>query len=124
MNKIKEIFLKVMNVVKPKLSLLDAKFQTFMPNPKLRKITYIAISSLFGFMFLIIFLGLFLSPLRTTEPGGTVINKPNIVVGSPTPEPVLSATQAEILRLETKIKEMRFPESILNIPVIEKDITI
>ncbi len=125
MNKIKEIVNNLKTKLTPKFLVLDSKFEKFMPNLKLRKIAYIAIGSLFGFMFLIIILGLLLSPLRNQPiDEGTILNKPNVIVSSPKPEVPLSDTEKLILNLETRIKEMRFPESILNIPVIEMDITI
>lgn len=125
MNKIKEIVNNLKTKLTPKFLVLDSKFEKFMPNLKLRKIAYIAIGSLFGFMFLIIILGLLLSPLRNQPiDEGTILNKPNVIVSSPKPEVPLSDTEKLILNLETRIKEMRFPESILNIPVIEMDIII
>ena len=36
----------------------------------------------------------------------------------------LSDTEKVILDLETKIKELKFPESILNIPQIERNLSI
>jgi hypothetical protein len=125
MNKMKEIVNNLKTKLTPKFLVLDSKFEKFMPNSKLRKIAYIAIGSLFGFMFLIIILGLLLSPLRNQPiDDGIILNKPNVIVSSPKPEVPLSDTEKLILNLETRIKEMRFPESILNIPVIEMDITI
>ena len=66
---------------------------------------YIGVGSLFGFMFLIILLGLLLSPFRNnTVDLGTKLNKPNIVSVSPEPQKELSETQKEILNLENRIK--------------------
>mgnify|MGYP001570413990 FL=1 len=113
------------NSLKPKLIMFDAKINSLVPNPKIKKILYIGVGSLFGFMFLIILLGLLLSPFRNnTVDLGTKLNKPNIVSVSPEPQKELSETQKEILNLENRIKELRFPESILNIPVIERDLSI
>lgn len=113
------------SAVKNIITILDTKISTLIPNPKTKKIFYIAIGTLFGFMFLIIFLGLLLSPLRNqTKENNISLNKTKIIVSSPKPEEELSETQKQILNLETKIKEMRFPESILNIPTVERNISI
>lgn len=116
---------KIFDLVKPKLVILDSKISVFVPNPKTKKIFYIAIGSLFGFMFLIIILGLILSPFRNQkQETGTTLNKPSIIVSSPKPQIELSDTERVILNLETKIKDLKFPESILNIPQIEKNLSI
>lgn len=123
--KIMEFVQKIKGAITPKLLSFDAKFQTFIPNQKLRKVVYIAFASLFGFMFLIIILGLLLSPFRNQPVDeGTILNKPNVIISSTKPEVELSDTEKLILNLEMKIKEMRFPESILNIPAIETDLVI
>lgn len=125
MEKITTTIKSIMERVKPKLTLIDQKVDTFLPNPKIKKIAYIAFGSLFGFMFLIILLGLLLSPFKNKrEDNGLILNKPKIIIDSPKPEVVLSQTQKEILKLETEIKELKFPESILNIPQIERELTI
>lgn len=111
--------------IKPRLITIDQKVTTFLPNSKLRRIVYIALGSMVGFMFLIIILGLILSPFRNQKQEiGTTLNKPNIIVSSPKPQIELSDTEKVILDLETKIKELKFPESILNILQIETNITI
>lgn len=121
MNKISEAKLLLIS----KVQVLDAKIALFMPNPKLRKVLYITTASLFSFMFLIIILGLIFSPFRNQkQETGTILNKPNIIVLSPKPQIELSNTEKTILDLETKIKELKFPESILNIPQIERDLSI
>lgn len=110
--------------VKPKLILIDQKVDTFLPNPKIKKIAYIALGSLFGFMFLIILLGILLSPFRQTgKNNDLVLNKPKIIVESPKPEINLTEKQKEILKLESEIKELKFPESILNIPTVESNLS-
>lgn len=115
----------VVEKVKPKLILIDEKVNTFLPNPKIKKIAYIGLGSLFGFMFLIIVLGLLLSPLRNVNKDeGTVLKKTNIIVDSPKPQAELNENQKQILMLENEIKELKFPESILNIPVIESSLSI
>lgn len=111
--------------VKKIITILDTKISTLIPNPKTKKIFYIAIGSLFGFMFLIIILGLILSPFRNQkQETGTTLNKPDIIVSSPKPQIELSDTEKVILDLEIKIKELKFPESILNIPQIERNLSI
>lgn len=125
MEKITTTIKQFIEKVKPKLTLIDQKVDTFLPNPKIKKIAYIAIGSLFGFMGLIILLGLLLSPFKNKrENNSLILNKPKIIIDSPKPEVVLSQTQKEILKLETEIKELKFPESILNIPQIERELTI
>lgn len=124
-NKLQETISNLKAKVLPKLTLIDSKFQTFMPNPKLRKLTYITMASLFSFMFLIIVLGLLLSPLKNTGNNtGITLNKPAITLNSPVPVAPLSAMQQKLLDLEIKIKNLVFPESILNTPVIETDLKI
>lgn len=115
----------VIEKVKPKLILIDEKVNTFLPNPKIKKMAYIGLGSLFGFMFLIIVLGLLLSPLRNVNRDeGTVLKKTNIIVDSPKPQAELNENQKQILMLEKEIKELKFPESILNIPVIESNLSL
>ena len=123
--KITTTFKTVIEKIKPKIVLFDQKVDTFLPNPKIKKIAYIAIGSLFGFMFLIIILGLLLSPMRNANNSdGLVLKKTNIIVDSPKPQMELNENQKQILMLENEIKELKFPESILNIPVIENDLSI
>jgi hypothetical protein len=83
------------------------------------------IGSLLGFMFLIIILGLLLSPLReSNNDEGTVLKKANIIVDSPKQQVELNENQKQILMIENEIKELKFPESILNIPIIESNLAI
>ncbi|MFZ3301504.1 MAG: hypothetical protein WA152_02205 [Microgenomates group bacterium] len=125
MEKIKSTIKNIIEKIKPKLILFDEKVNTFLPNPKIKKIAYITVGSLFGFMFLIIILGLLLSPLRNnSRDEGTVLKKTNIIVDSPKPQIELNENQKQILMLENEIKELKFPESILNIPIIESNLTI
>lgn len=105
--------------------LLDEKVNTFIPNPKIKKIMYIGVGSLFGFIFLIIILGSLLSPFMKAPQGtGTIINKTKIISSSPEPQKELSENQKQLLKLQTEVKDMQFPDSLLNIPVIEKDLSI
>lgn len=105
--------------IKPRLITIDQKVTTFLPNPKLRKIVYIALGSMVGFMFLIIILGLLLSPFRKVDTNtGSVLNKPNIIVESPKPQLDLTENQKQILILGTEVKELNFPPTILNIPIL------
>lgn len=116
---------KISNYLKPKILALDFKISVLVPNPKTKKILYISIGSLFGFIFLIIILGIIISPFRNKGgSSGIILNKPQIETSSPTPQKELSETEKKILNLEIRIKEMRFPESILNIPIIETDLKI
>lgn len=111
--------------VKPALISVDGKINTLIPNPKIKKLAYIGVGSLFGFMFLIIFIGILVSPLRNrSNDSDTVLKKPNIIVSSPEPQKELNDTQKEILKLENEINNITFPESELNIPVIERGLTI
>lgn len=113
-----------LNQIKPLLQKIDLKFQTLIPNPKLRKVLYYGVGGLFGFMFLLVFLGLLLSPLKNNNSDGFLLTKPKIENPSPAPQKELSETQKQILNLENKIKDLRFPESILTIPTIESDLHI
>lgn len=124
-NKINQTLTNVKSKLGPKLILIDNKFSTFMPNAKLRNVVYITMISLISFMFLIIILGLLLSPLRRTgTQTGLTLKKPNIVSSSPLPEVGLSETQSKLQDLENKINNLKFPESNINIPVIEFEIKI
>ncbi len=121
-DKLKIIFA---NYVKPTLIAIDTKVNTLIPNPKIKKIAYIGMGSLFGFMFLIIIIGILVSPLRNTpSDNGIVIKKPNTIVSTPEPQKELSDTQKELLKLENQINDTTFPESELNIPLIERELTI
>jgi hypothetical protein len=123
--KIIQLVNKVISAVKPKLVILDSKITTLIPNPKTKKILYIAVGSLFGFMFLIIILGIILSPFRqqdsTAEPE---IIKRVLPTSGPNEPIILTDIQKEIKDLENIIKELRFPESTLNTPVVESDISL
>jgi hypothetical protein len=74
MNKVSEA---CRSAVKKIITILDTKVSTLIPNPKTKKIFYIAIGSLFGFMFLIIILGLILSPFRNQKQE-SILNIPQI----------------------------------------------
>lgn len=125
LEKVKTTIGTIIEKVKPKVILFDQKVDTFLPNPKIKKIAYIGLGSLFGFMFLIIILGLLLSPLRNARNSdGLTLKKTNIIVDSPKPQMELNENQKQILMLESEIKELKFPESILNIPVIESNLSI
>ena len=106
--KIKDILNKISDFVNLKfkhiLSKIDLKASELIPNPKVKKIAYIAFVSLFGFMFLIIIIGILVSPLRNTpSDNGIVIKKPNTIVSTPEPQKELSDTQKELLKLENQI---------------------
>lgn len=125
MNKINDFLQNLKLKLIPKITLIDSKFQTLIPNPNLRKVLYIGVGSLFGFMFLIIILGLLLSPMRNNQNSSSLIlNKPKIETSTPTTKEELNEMQKEILKLEMEVKDLRFPESKLNIPMIESNIKI
>ena len=119
MEKLKEIVQKTKESLTTRLLPLNSKITVLIPNPKHKKILYIAIGSLFGFMFLIIIFGLLLSPLRNTGQEGLLLKRPKIIIESPKPQVELNENKKQILKLETEIKELKFPESTLNIPVLE-----
>lgn len=123
--KLNQLFSKSVNQIKQLLQSLDLKFQNLIPNPKIRKVLYITVASLFGFMFFLILLGLILSPFSNrNNPGGFILNKPQIVVPSPISEVNRREDQKKLLELRNKIMDLKFPESILTIPAIESDLTI
>lgn len=124
MNKINQLISKSINHVKLVLTSVDGKISILVPNPKLKKILYISIGSLFGFMLLIIILGILLSPLKNNNQPTTVINKPKIVSSTPEPQKELTEIQKDIFKLENEIKNLKFPDSNLNIPVLIEKITI
>lgn len=114
-----------LNQIKLLLQKMDLKFQNLIPNPKLRKILYISFASLFGFMFLLILLGLILSPfVKRGNSEGFILNKPQIIAPSPTTEVKIREDQKKLLELRNKIKDLKFPESILTIPTFENKLTI
>lgn len=124
-DKILQLVNNFVSIIKPKLVVFDSKVSGLIPNPKIKKTVYISVGSLFGFMFLIIIFGIILSLFKNQDQtSGTILNKPNVIVTSPKPQTELSETEKQILNLENRIKELRFPESILNIPQIEKDLII
>ncbi|WKZ25394.1 MAG: hypothetical protein QY322_03330 [bacterium] len=120
---VKQTFSSLLEKIKPKLIAIDQKITTFLPNPKVKMLVYITLGSMVGFMFLIIILGLLLSPLRRVDTNtGTVLNKPNIIVESPKPQVELTENQEQILILGNEVKDLSFPPNILNIPVIQSDL--
>ncbi|HCR35979.1 hypothetical protein A2130_00440 [Candidatus Woesebacteria bacterium GWC2_33_12] len=115
----------IINKITPRLQILDLKFQNLIPNPKLRKVLYYATGGLFGFMFLLILLGLILSPfMKRGNSVGFILNKPKIEAPSPVARENLNSTQRELLELQNKVRNLKFPESILTIPLIESNLTI
>lgn len=127
-NEIKEkikLFLSNLKVkITPKLLEFDTKFEKFMPNQKLRKIVYIATGSLFGFMLLIIILGIMFSPMRNAgQNTQSLFRKPNIVAESPKTQIELNENQKQILLLKGEIEKVTFPDSLINIPVIESKLS-
>ncbi len=112
--------------VKPVIVSVDAKITTLIPNPKIKKVAYIGMGSLFGFMLLLIIIGILTSPFRNknSQKQTETIKKPAITVSTPEPQKELTESQKEILKLEDEINKMNFPESELNIPLIERNLTI
>ena len=122
---IKSRFDDMLKNIKPKLNLLDKKFESLIPNPKLRKVLYISVISLFGFMFFLILLGLILSPFANKNNSiGFTLNKPKIVAPSPVSEINMRDDQKKLLDLKNRIKDLRFPESLLTIPTIESKLSL
>lgn len=123
---IKSKIQSVLEKMKPKLILLDEKFGKIITDSKLRKIMYIFVGGFLGFVILIIVIGIISLSFRNTNnsDGGLILNKPNIINSSPVPQKELNETQKSLLNLENRIKDLKFPESILNIPVIEGKISL
>ncbi len=126
MDNIKSKIQSLFEKVKPKLILLDEKFAKLITDSKLRKIMYFFVGGFLGFVVLIIIVGLISLPFRggSAQSDNFIINKPKIINSSPVPQKELNETQKSLLNLENKIKDLKFPESILNIPVIENNITL
>jgi hypothetical protein len=126
MDNIKSKLQSLLEKVKPKLILLDEKFAKLITDSKLRKIMYFFIGGFLGFIVLIIIVGIITLPFRVTNnnDGGLVLKRPNIVNSSPIPQKELNETQKSLLNLENRTKDLKFPESVLNIPVIEKNLSI
>lgn len=121
-SKIKEFIEKM----KPKLVLLDEKFAKLITDTKLRKIMYFFVGGFLGFVVLIIIVGLVSLPFRgrNIQSDNFTINKPKISNSSPAPQKELNETQKSLLNLENRTKDLKFPESILNIPVVQSNINI
>jgi len=117
---------KIISYIKPQLLNLDKKVDSLIPNSKTKKILYITIGSLFGFMFLIILIGTILSPLKVDDKKVTLpTNRPQAFKpNNPEPTKVPGKTEIELGELEDKIIKMTFPESSLNIPTIEKELSL
>lgn len=126
MNNIKSKLQSLFEKIKPKLILIDEKFAKLITDSKLRKIMYFFVGGFLGFIVLIIIVGIITLPFRATNNNneGLVLKRPNIVNSSPIPQKELNETQKNLLNLENRTKDLKFPESILNIPVIEKDLSI
>lgn len=123
MEKITQALNALWDKIKPKLIMVDQKVTTFLPNPKVKKIVYVILSSMVGFMLLIIILGILLSPLRRVSTDtGTILNKPKIEAESPKPQVDLTENQKQILILGNEIKELSFPPNVLNIPAIQSNL--
>lgn len=125
MEKFNELKQKAFEFIKQKYAELDLKFSSFMPNAKLRKITFIALGSMISLFFIIIILGLTLGGGRSVNENlGTILQKPVIVSESPKPQTELTENQKEISSLKEEIDKLVFPATILNIPQIGLDIAI
>jgi hypothetical protein len=125
LNKIKVILSNFKSKISPKLLEIDTKFAEFMPNPKLRKLAYITSTSLFGFMFLIIILGLLLSPFRNNgATNQSLFKKPNIIQESPKSQTKLNENQKQINEFKKEIDNLNFPDTRINIPIIENNLSI
>lgn len=124
-NSVNQLISKSVNQIKPKLIVLDEKFTKLIPDPKLKKIIYYFGGGFLGLIFLILLFGIILLPFRNTQTfTGFLLNKPRVIVSSPVPQKELNETQKKLLNLENAIKDLKFPESILNIPMIEHDINV
>ena len=126
MNNIKSKLQSLFEKIKPKLILIDEKFAKLITDSKLRKIMYFFVGGFLRVIALIIIVGIITLPFRATNNNneGLVLKRPNIVNSSPIPQKELNETQKNLLNLENRTKDLKFPESILNIPVIEKDLSI
>lgn len=125
-DKIKLLFEQVKKRITPLIQSVDVKVNTLIPNPKIKRIAYIGIGSLFGFMFLLIIIGILVSPFRNKNVQDTTstLKKPINIISTPEPQKELSASQKEIIKLGEEVKNLTFPESVLNLPIIERDLSI
>ena len=62
--------------------------------------------------------------MKNGDSDGLTLNKPKIEAPSPATRVNLNSTQKELLELENKVRDLKFPESILTIPNIESGIKI
>ncbi len=96
---------------------IDAKVRELIPNDRLRKVLYITISSFVGLFVFLILLGILLSPFRRNGEAGFSILKPRID-SQLNREIVLTETEKELQKLESEIRNLKFPQSELTIPDI------
>lgn len=109
----------------PKIGSVDTKISTLIPDIKLRKILYILLGSVFVFIFLIIILGtIFVNLENIPKPDTLILNKPEINTATNETLDESTKIQEEMLQLETSIKKMVFPDSLLNIPQIKTGLSI
>ncbi len=129
MNKIKSIVKMlsqrlINDSIKSKLIVFDQKFTKLIPDTKMRKITYYVVGGFLSFVVLIVLVGIITMPLSNTQRTEFFLNKPKINAASPIPQKELTDTQKNLLIIQGQIKNLKFPESIFNIPLIERDLTL
>lgn len=120
-----QLLSKSMNQIKLLLQNTDLKFQSLIPNLKLRKIVYYVVGGLFGFMFLIVIIGVVLSIYKNSHTSsGSIPTKVGIENEMIISQKELSEEQKEIINLRNTINNLTFPESILTVPTIESKLTL
>ncbi len=113
------------NMVKQKFEKLDERFTILIPNQKIRRALYIYSGVFLGLVLLILLIGIIFLPFKNEKIDDEfVLNKPAVIISSPVPSEELSNTDKKLLNIEGRINDLKFPESIINIPVIESDIEI
>ena len=113
------------NIVKKKFEKLDERFTILIPNQKIRRALYIYSGVFLGLVLLILLIGIIFLPFKNEKIDDEfVLNKPAVIISSPVPSEELSNTDKKLLNIEGRINDLKFPESIINIPVIESDIEI
>lgn len=123
-NNINNFLAKLKEKVNPFAAKIDTKLSKIIPDIKLRKIVYFSLLGLVGFVTLIFTIAIF-SLVRIKSPEDSLLlKKPIIKNTSPIPQKDLTQIQKELMDIFEETKILKFPESIFNIPQIEREISI
>lgn len=121
-NNFQKIILKINDLktkIQPRLISVDQKLQNIIPNPKLRKTLYITVVSFVGMFLFLIIIGILIGPVqRGKNTSSNNINKIKITATNSPTTTMQTENQKILNQYATKIKELKFPQGELNIPLI------